>query len=46
MSYSNVSKSTKRRRFLEDIKTNNLFVENQESQVSPLASTSKNTVDI
>lgn len=42
MSYSNVSKSTKRRRFLEDVETINFLVENQ-SQVSPQPSTSQHT---
>jgi len=45
MSYSNVSKSTKRRRFLEEVETINFLVENQQSQVSPQpsASTSRHT---
>lgn len=44
MSYSNVSKSTKRRRFLEDVETINFLVENQQSQVSPQpSSTSRHT---
>lgn len=34
MSYLNVSKSTKRRRYLEDVETINFVVENQQSQVS------------
>lgn len=33
MSYSNVSKSTKRRRFLEDVETINFLVENQQPQI-------------